>query len=76
MQAVTRYAKSGGVSIAYTVVRAGAPLDLVLIPGLGLQHRNLLGRTRLRQVPQAAWASFARVILLDKRGTGLSDRVS
>jgi pimeloyl-ACP methyl ester carboxylesterase/DNA-binding CsgD family transcriptional regulator len=69
----TRYARSGGLHIAYQVVGQGA-LDLVFAPGfvsnLDLQwedagYSHLL--TRL-------WA-FSRVIQFDKRGTGLSDRV-
>ncbi|HEY3702313.1 MAG TPA: alpha/beta hydrolase, partial [Acidimicrobiales bacterium] len=70
----TRYAKSGDLDIAYQVVGDG-PLDLVVVPpGLALMERSWefppLGRfwTRL--------ASFARLILLDKRGTGLSDRLT
>jgi class 3 adenylate cyclase len=70
----TRYAKSGDLDIAYQVVGDG-PLDLVVVPpGLALMECSWefppLARfwTRL--------ASFARLILLDKRGTGLSDRVT
>jgi class 3 adenylate cyclase len=69
----TRYAKSGGVSIAYQVAGDGA-LDLVYVPGwvshveLGWEDPDLAyGLERL--------ASFARLILFDKRGTGMSDRV-
>jgi pimeloyl-ACP methyl ester carboxylesterase len=69
----TRYAKSGDVSIAYQVVGEGAN-DIVFVPGF---VSNLeLGWQEPR------WASFyselaklGRLILLDKRGTGLSDRV-
>jgi pimeloyl-ACP methyl ester carboxylesterase len=70
----TRYAKSGDLDIAYQVVGDGL-LDLVVVPpGLALMERSWefppLARfwTRL--------ASFARLIQLDKRGTGLSDRVT
>ena len=68
----TRYARSGDVSIAYQVVGEG-PVDLVLVPGfvshLDLdwadpQHAHFLRRL----------ASFSRLIRIDKRGTGLSDR--
>lgn len=69
----TRYAKSGDIRIAYQVVGNG-PLDLVFVPGSisnldshwedpGFSHLM----TRL--------GSFTRLIMLDKRGTGLSDRV-
>jgi len=69
----TRYAKSDEYSIAYQVV-GDAPLDLVFVPGFvsHLEHAwedpdfaHFLGRL----------ASFSRLILFDKRGTGLSDRV-
>jgi pimeloyl-ACP methyl ester carboxylesterase len=69
----TRYAKSGDIRIAYQVIGNG-PLDLVFVPGFisnldahwedpGFSHLM----TRL--------GSFTRLIMLDKRGTGLSDRV-
>jgi pimeloyl-ACP methyl ester carboxylesterase len=70
-----RYARSSGdFSIAYQVVGDG-PIDLVLSPGW-VTHLELgwdippLARF-LRRL-----ASFSRLILFDKRGTGLSDRVS
>jgi len=70
----TRYARSGDVSIAYQVVGEG-PLDLVLVhgwvqsfdPGWEIEA---IKRFYLRL------ASFSRLILFDKRGTGLSDRVA
>ncbi len=69
-----RYAKSGDVSIAYSVVGDG-PFDLVFVSGWVLS------------VLESAWegpaadalsrlASFSRLILFDKRGTGLSDRTT
>jgi len=69
----THYAKSGDVSIAYQVVGDG-PLDLILVhgwvesfdPGWDIEPIERFYR-RL--------ASFSRLILFDKRGTGLSDRV-
>jgi pimeloyl-ACP methyl ester carboxylesterase len=69
-----RYAKSGDVNIAYQVSGEG-PFDLVLVPGF-VSHveieRSLAGFARfLERV-----ASFSRLIRLDKRGTGMSDRVS
>jgi pimeloyl-ACP methyl ester carboxylesterase len=71
---VTRYAKSGGVHIAYQVFGSG-PIDLVFIPGNVSHIENYwdlpdLARWLLRLT------SFARVVMFDKRGTGLSDRVS
>ncbi len=70
----TRYAKSGKVSIAYQVVGEGA-LDLVLVPGFvsNVEHIwELPGVPRLLN----RLASFTRLILFDKRGTGLSDPVT
>jgi pimeloyl-ACP methyl ester carboxylesterase len=68
----TRYARSGDVHIAYQVIGEG-PLDLVLVPGF-VSHVEYIW-----EEPRAAHflkrlASFARLILFDKRGTGLSDR--
>jgi len=70
----TRYTKSGDVSIAYQVVGDG-PLDLVYVHGwvsnveYGWEIPTLGGFLR-------RLASFSRLILFDRRGTGLSDRVS
>ena len=69
----THYAKSGDIHVAYQVLGSG-PRDLVFVPGFisNLDHQwedpgfsHLLHRL----------ASFTRLILFDKRGTGLSDRV-
>jgi class 3 adenylate cyclase len=69
----TRYVDRGGVHIAYQVVGDG-PIDLLVVPGFvshlelfweeGAASRHFLARL----------ASFSRLILFDKRGTGLSDR--
>lgn len=71
---VTRYAKSGDVHIAYQVIGDG-PRDIVFVPGW-ISHvergwafpafAHLLERL----------ASFSRLIIFDKRGTGLSDPVT
>jgi len=69
----TRYASSGKVRIAYQVLGQG-PVDLVFVPGFisNLEvHWEDPGYTHLLQ----RFAAFTRLILLDKRGTGLSDRV-
>ena len=69
----TRYARSGDVNIAYQVVGDG-PRDLVYVPGWisnvelnwdEPSHAHVLERL----------ARFSRLILFDKRGTGLSDPV-
>ena len=67
------YAKSGDAHIAYQVVGDG-PFDLVYVPGtssnLIVQWENPGWARFLRQL-----ASFSRLILFDRRGVGLSDRV-
>ena len=69
-----RYAKSGDVSIAYAVVGEG-PFDLVFIAGWVLSSLEVAW-----EGPPADFfrrlASFSRLILFDKRGTGLSDRTT
>lgn len=71
---MTRYANSAGVSIAYQVVGEG-PRDVVLVLGFAT-HLEL----QWEMPPFARFcerlASFARLIIFDKRGTGLSDPVS
>jgi class 3 adenylate cyclase/pimeloyl-ACP methyl ester carboxylesterase len=69
----TRYAKSGQLAIAYQVLGDGPQSLIVVPPGLSLMD--------------AAWdepalatfwrrlSTFTRLVVLDKRGTGLSDRV-
>jgi len=73
MQRVTRYAKSGDVHVAYQVFGEGP--DLVMVPGFVSHIENSWDEPRL-----ARWLNklggFCRVILFDKRGTGLSDRVA
>jgi class 3 adenylate cyclase len=70
----TRYAKSGDVNIAYQVVGDG-PFDLVHVPmfasNLELQWEDPAERRYFERL-----ASFCRLIMFDKRGTGLSDRVA
>ena len=70
----TRYALSGDVNIAYQVMGTG-PVDIVMVPGF-VSHvefsHELPGYTAfLRRL-----ATFARVVTFDKRGQGLSDRIS
>src|SRR5213596_2892951 len=69
----TRYARSGDVSIAYQVVGDG-PVDLVLVQGFAT-HREIQWESPLFARFFDRIASFARLILFDKRGTGLSDPV-
>ena len=73
VQPETRYTKSGDVSIAYQAVGDG-PFDVVHVPGsvshveLGWDSPNVAGVRR-------GLAAFSRLIVFDKRGTGMSDRV-
>ena len=74
MSSEVRYALSGEVSVAYEVTGSG-PIDLVLAPGF-ISHLE-------HQWEEPRWArlfnelgTFTRLIRFDKRGTGLSDRVS
>jgi pimeloyl-ACP methyl ester carboxylesterase len=69
----TRYAKSGDVNIAYQVVGEG-PLDLVLVHGWVQSFDPGWEIEPIRRFYERL-ASFSRLILFDKRGTGLSDRV-
>ena len=70
----THYALSGELRIAYQVIGNG-PVDLVCVPGwvthleFGWEEPSLARFYR-------GLASFSRLILFDKRGTGLSDRAS
>jgi pimeloyl-ACP methyl ester carboxylesterase len=70
----TRYAQSGDVSIAYKAVGDG-PFDLVWTPG-AFSNVDLQWEEPEIVRFHLALASFARVLLFDKRGTGLSDRVA
>ena len=70
----TRYAKSGDVSIAYQVVGNGE-LDLVYVPGF-VSNLDRVWENPLWADFFSRLAAFSRLILFDKRGTGLSDRVA
>jgi pimeloyl-ACP methyl ester carboxylesterase len=70
----TRYARSGKVSIAYQVLGEGPP-DLVFVPGVISNAEYAWHQPAI-----VSWlrtlSALARVIWFDKRGTGVSDRVS
>jgi class 3 adenylate cyclase len=68
----TQYAKSGDVRIAYQVVGEG-PFDLVFVPGF-ISNLDLAWEEPYRARVWTRLAAFARLIMFDKRGTGLSDR--
>lgn len=69
----THYARSGDVNIAYQVLGNG-PIDLVHVPpfvsNLELQWQDPNQARYFRRL-----AAFSRLIMFDKRGTGLSDRI-
>jgi pimeloyl-ACP methyl ester carboxylesterase len=70
----TKYARSGNINIAYQVFGAGA-VDLVVVPGWVACIDVFWEEPGFARFLQRL-GSFARVILFDKRGTGLSDRVT
>ncbi len=70
----TRYARSGDVNIAYQVVGSG-PRDLVFVMGW-VSHLDYFWEEPSMARFLNRLAAFSRLILFDKRGTGLSDRVS
>src|SRR5678815_3424780 len=69
----TMYARSGDVNIAYQVI-GDAPLDLVFVMGW-VSHLEYFWREPSFARFLLRLASFSRLILFDKRGTGLSDHV-
>jgi len=69
----TRYARSGPVSVAYQVAGDG-PVDLVVVPGFVSHVEVAWEQPRLARF-LGRLGSFARLIVFDKRGTGMSDPV-
>ncbi len=69
----THYVQSGEANIAYQVVGEG-PIDLVFVMGW-VSHLDYFWEEPTFAYFLNRLASFARLILFDKRGTGLSDRV-
>jgi pimeloyl-ACP methyl ester carboxylesterase len=70
---VPRYAQSGDVHIAYAVVGEGE-VDIVIVNGWILPMRAMFRHPAPRTAVDAM-SKIGRVIIFDKRGTGLSDRV-
>ncbi len=71
----TQFTRTDGVDIAYQVVGSPGQLDLLFIPGW-VSHLEMMW-----ELPEFArfldrLAAMGRLILFDKRGTGLSDRVA
>jgi len=70
----TRYARNGDVTIAYRVIGDG-PIDVVFMPGL-ISHVEVILESPLIQRFLGRLSDFARIILMDRRGLGLSDPAS
>ncbi|BBO06796.1 MULTISPECIES: adenylate/guanylate cyclase domain-containing protein [Bradyrhizobium] len=70
----TRYVKSDDVHIAYQVIGDG-PRDLLFVPGF-VSNLEALWQSPARTAFFCRLARFARIIMFDKRGTGMSDRGS
>jgi pimeloyl-ACP methyl ester carboxylesterase len=70
----TRYARSGDLRIAYQVV-GGGPFDLIYVPGFVSNIELFWERPEWASF-FSRLAGFSRLILFDKRGTGLSDRIA
>jgi len=72
MRPPTHYVKSAGINIAYQVTGDG-PIDMIYVPGWVSNLDLAWAGPRLSHVLQRL-GSFCRLIRMDKRGTGLSDR--
>src|SRR5262249_21187626 len=70
----TRYTKSGDTHIAYQVIGNG-PLDVVWVPGFVSHVEHQWQNPRFAHMLQRL-ASFSRLIMFDKPGTGMSDRLA
>jgi pimeloyl-ACP methyl ester carboxylesterase/DNA-binding winged helix-turn-helix (wHTH) protein len=68
----THYARSGDLNIAYQVI-GGGPIDLVFVMGW-VSHLDYFWAEPSFARFLTRLAAFSRLILIDKRGTGLSDR--
>src|SRR5438552_17969436 len=68
-----RYARSGDVAIAYQTIGEG-PVDLVFVRGFAGDLLSVWEQPLLVRFVEEL-ASFTRLTMIDKRGTGLSDRV-
>ncbi len=69
----TRYAESGDLHIAYQTIGSG-PLDILLVPGFVSHVERAWEDARCRRFLNAL-SGIGRLILFDRRGVGLSDRV-
>ena len=74
MKPITKYAKNGDINIAYQVIGHG-PVDLIYVSGWISNIDMLWTDSRISTFLNKI-TRFSRLILFDKRGTGLSDRIS
>lgn len=74
MKPITKYAKSNDINIAYQVVGQGS-VNLIFIPGWVSNIDMMWVDTNLANF-LTHLSQFSKIILFDKRGTGLSDRVN
>ena len=74
MRPQTNYTKSGTLNIAYQVIGKGL-IDLVFVPGW-VSNIDLMWDDPKMSEFLIKLSTFTRLILFDKRGTGLSDRVN
>ena len=70
---VTRYARSGGVNVAFQIVGEGPP-DLIWLPSM-THHVELAWESPAHVRLLNRFAAVARLLVFDKRGTGMSDRL-
>ncbi|HSK71818.1 MAG TPA: alpha/beta fold hydrolase [Pyrinomonadaceae bacterium] len=70
----TQYVQNGDVNIAYQVAGSGGDIDIVFVMGW-VSHLEYFWKEPHFAAFLNRLASFSRLILFDKRGTGLSDRV-
>jgi pimeloyl-ACP methyl ester carboxylesterase/class 3 adenylate cyclase len=73
-ETTTRYARSGGVHIAYQVTGGPSP-DLLLVPDGAIPIESMAEEPSFARFIRRL-TDFSRVIRFDRRGTGLSDPVT
>lgn len=74
MKPVTKYAENNDINIAYQVVGQGS-IDLIFVPGW-VSNIDMMWTDSKLSYFLSHLSRFTRLILFDKRGTGLSDRVN
>lgn len=74
MKPTTKYAKNNDINIAYQVVGQGS-VDLVFVPGW-VSNIDMMWLDPKLEKFLTKLSQFSRLILFDKRGTGLSDKVN